>query len=94
MNKKEELDFMLGYAKEVDAEDEVMIGQLVSLFTAYCLHHDIEIDTVECDELVDELFYVLPEKAREHYEADGEGVDGNGPDAMENLYHELARYMC
>ena len=94
MNKEKEIDFMLDFAKKLDADEEAARAQLVALFTAFCLHHDIDLDTPEFGAVVEDLFYALPEDVREHYEADSTEVVGNGPDAMENLYNELAEHLC
>ena len=94
MNKAEEFTFMLDFAKKMEPDEDVMREQLAALFTVYCLHYDIDLDTAECDVVIEDLFYALPEDVREHYEADATEVVGNGPDAMENLYNELAEHLC
>lgn len=49
MDKRNELDFILKFAREEILGFEVCANQLRSLWTAYCLHHDLEVDTKTYD---------------------------------------------
>lgn len=51
MTRDKELQFILDFVKgnEFDDVDEVCCVQLRSLWTAYCLHHDLLPDTAQYD---------------------------------------------
>lgn len=50
MNQQAEMDFLINFAEENSFDEEVSCEQLRSLWTAYCLHFDLEADTQEYDD--------------------------------------------
>lgn len=62
MNENKEWEFLLGYVKDntVYFYTETCRNQLLSLWTAYCLHNNLEVDTIMYDvELID-LWNAIP----------------------------------
>lgn len=57
--KKSEFDFMVNSLKEMYFTTAVGFSQLLSLWTAFCLHHDLEVDTSEYDKLIGELWRII-----------------------------------
>ena len=50
------------YAENYFEVDNVLgMEQTRALFTAYCIMNGIEVDIEECDDLIDELFYLVPD---------------------------------
>lgn len=49
MNKQEEMAYMAAFAEEAFFDSEVECDQLRALWTAYCLHHHLDVDTMEYD---------------------------------------------
>ena len=51
MDRTNEFQYILDFSREnsFDTEDEVCCHQLRSLWTAYCLHHDLTPDTAKYD---------------------------------------------
>lgn len=45
MDIKNEFHFMQCYAKESDFSDEFVCERLRILWTAFCLHHNLDVDT-------------------------------------------------
>lgn len=87
MNKAEEFAYLMKYAENMNPEIETERGQFIALFTAYCIHRDIELDTDECDRAVDELFDALPLVALRYY-------GGVGLVARDRFYLEIGKYLC
>jgi hypothetical protein len=57
--KSQELNYIFNFLQERDAYDfleDSVRNQFKSLVTAYCLHHDINCDTKEWDDLLKELY--------------------------------------
>lgn len=50
--EKKEFDFIRSYIKESSFDEEVACEQLRSLWTAYCLHHNVDADTDWYDTLL------------------------------------------
>lgn len=62
MNENKEWEFLLGYVKDntVHFYTETCRYQLLALWTAYCLHNNLEVDTIMYDvELID-LWNAIP----------------------------------
>ena len=76
-----EFDYLCGFAKEADFECEALPAeQLRALWTAYCFHTNLDIDTFECDTALRKVWEVLKDKESccwdnfdefDHYMADG-----------------------
>ena len=76
-----EFDYLCGFAKEADFECEALPAeQLRALWTAYCFHTNLDIDTFECDTALRKVWEVLKDKKSccwdnfdefDHYMADG-----------------------
>lgn len=51
MNENKEWEFLLGYVKDntVYFYTETCRNQLLALWTAYCLHNNLEVDTIMYD---------------------------------------------
>lgn len=50
INRTAEFGYMKAFVIEGDLADAVHRNQLLSLWTAYCLHHGLDVDTKEYDE--------------------------------------------
>lgn len=49
MNRYDELQYLLAFARENCFDSEICCDQLRSLWTAYCLHHGLDPDTAQYD---------------------------------------------
>lgn len=49
MNREAEFEFLLRFAAEAFIGEETVFSQLRSLWTAYCFHHDLDVDTSRYD---------------------------------------------
>lgn len=49
MDRKAEFEFLLRFAGEAFIGEEIVSLQLRSLWTAYCMHHGLDVDTSEYD---------------------------------------------
>lgn len=56
-----ELSYILKFAVEEDLSYEVCLNQLRSLWTAYCLHHDLTPDTSKYDADIALIWGVISE---------------------------------
>lgn len=56
MDKKEEFDYIVNFIKGLDYVDYQVEGQLLALWTAFCLHQNIDADTLQYDNYIVELF--------------------------------------
>ena len=50
MNRVKEFEFVLGFAAGEDFDYGVSCDQLRSLWMAYCIHNDIDVDTATYDD--------------------------------------------
>ena len=58
--KEAELQFILQYAKTTEGvTDTIGLAQIHALWIAYCLHHDIEVDTNEYDNAIQRIWSTL-----------------------------------
>lgn len=62
MDKQKELGVILRFAREENLGFEVCTHQLRSLWTAYCIHHDLEVDTSTYDADLRELWQAVSEE--------------------------------
>lgn len=56
MIKKWELDYIFKFTNEGFFDEECACRQLRSLWTTYCLHHRIDVDTAEYDNTLLEIW--------------------------------------
>lgn len=56
MDKRAERDYLLSFADEGAFDDAVACDQMVCLWTAFCLHHNLDADTYEYDTILRELW--------------------------------------
>lgn len=61
MNRKEELDFILAFIEESSFDEELVCQQLRSLWTTYCLHHGLDVDTRDYDADIATVWAVMSE---------------------------------
>lgn len=61
MSQKEELDFILAFIEESSFDEELVCQQLRSLWTAYCLHHGLDVDTRDYDADITTVWTVMSE---------------------------------
>ena len=61
MERNAEFKFMLDFIVESYLIEELARGQLSSLWMAYCLHHNLDVDTAEYDEDLARLWDVVSE---------------------------------
>lgn len=59
LDKKRELEYMKNFAQEAYFDTDVCRDQLRSLWTAYCLHNDLIVDTGAYDSDILELWSVV-----------------------------------
>ena len=50
MDKQAELNYMLAFAEEAVLDSELVYDQLRALWTAYCMHHNLDVDTAGYDQ--------------------------------------------
>lgn len=58
---EQEFEFIKAYAAD---EERFDVGQLRCLWTAFCIHNDIEVDTAEYDNLVHDLWNIADKQCR------------------------------
>lgn len=92
MKKEEELRFMLDFAKTLGPHSREEFEQLISLFTAYCLHYDIELDTNEADKTARKVFEALPDRTVAMLPCCLEESTESG--AFEQIYLQLGKNLC
>lgn len=61
MSRKEELEFILAFIEESSFDEELVCQQLRSLWTAYCLHHSLDVDTRDYDADITTIWTVMSE---------------------------------
>lgn len=61
-NHNEEFEYLLKFAEESDLSVEVRRLQLKSLWTAYCLHRNLDVDTLQYDLACRDLWEKVEEK--------------------------------
>ena len=66
MNRKEELDFILAFVEENTFDAEIACQQLRSLWTAYCLHHGLDVDTRDYDDDISSIWSIMSENEEDN----------------------------
>lgn len=66
MNRKEELDYILAFVEENTFDAEISCQQLRSLWTAYCLHHGLDVDTRDYDDDMSTIWSVMSENEEDN----------------------------
>lgn len=61
-NHDEEFEYLLKFAEEADLSEEVCRLQFKSLWTAYCLHRSLDVDTLQYDLACRNLWEKVEEK--------------------------------
>ncbi len=56
MNKREEMDYMAAFVAEAFFDSEIECDQLRALWTAYCLHYNLDVDTLEYDRDLEQVW--------------------------------------
>lgn len=59
LDKRKELEFIQAFIGGAFFDEEVCRDQLRSLWTAYCLHHGLDVDTAMYDAVLLDLFNAL-----------------------------------
>lgn len=57
----DEFEFIINFARNEDFDYDVCYQQLRSLWTAYCLHNNIECDTESHYSRLSDIYYALTE---------------------------------
>lgn len=57
----EELHYLLRFAKEADFSEEISCLQLKALWTAYCLHKNLDVDTIAYDKKCKKIWDAIRE---------------------------------
>lgn len=65
MDRNAEFEFMAAFATESCFDDEVSQDQLRMLWTAYCLHYGLDVDTASYDSDLRKLWEVVAESEEE-----------------------------
>lgn len=57
MYKEKEFEWILAFIKEAEelADEEIVVNQVIALWTAFCLHNNVVVDTHDYDWRVMEL---------------------------------------
>lgn len=66
MDEQNEWKFILTYVKDSTTyfHNDACRNQLVALWTSYCLHNDLDVDTVMYDAVLRDLFYALSDERK------------------------------
>lgn len=59
MTRKNELGFIIDFVRENDFGYDVELKQLRSLWTAYCLHNNLECDTAQYDNDIKKIWFFM-----------------------------------
>lgn len=84
ISRKAEFDYMLNFVEENSFDDEMSCDWLRMLWTAFCLHQGIDVDTRDYDELLGQLWA----KTEEAEDYSGDWADAASFDIF------MARYLC
>ena len=61
ISQEAESEYLKEFARQNCFDGEAIMDQLRCLWTAYCLHHGLEVDTLEYDKELAGLWYALAE---------------------------------
>lgn len=66
MTEKSEWQFLVDYVKDdtKDFYNEACRSQLMALWTAYCMHNDLDVDTAMYDAVLKDLFNALSDEQK------------------------------
>lgn len=66
MTEKSEWQFLVDYVKDdtTDFRNAVCRSQLMALWTAYCMHNDLDVDTAMYDAVLKDLFNALSDEQK------------------------------
>lgn len=66
MAEKSEWQFLVDYVKDdtTDFYNEAYRSQLMALWTAYCMHNDLDVDTAMYDAVLKDLFNALSDEQK------------------------------
>lgn len=64
-DREDELAYLLRFANKSFSGTELFRNQLRSLWTAYCFHHELEVDTFEYDKNLALLWDIIPDDKSE-----------------------------
>lgn len=66
MAEKSEWQFLVDYVKDdtTDFYNEACRSQLMALWTAYCMHNDLDVDTAMYDAVLKDLFNALSDEQK------------------------------
>lgn len=78
-----EMEYLKGFAKQSDFGEEIYRKQFRALWTAYCFHHYLDVDTDEYDNRLLELWNSI-----------GKGVDAFTGESDWSCYDRFDQYMC
>lgn len=56
MEIQEELNYLLSFVDESSFDQEVACDQLICLWTAYCLHRNMDVDTLTYDTQIQKIW--------------------------------------
>lgn len=76
MGQIQELQYIFSFVNEGCFDTEIACNQLRSLWTAYCLHHDLDVDTHRYDNALMEVWTLVA--ATEDYAAGWSSYDSFG----------------
>lgn len=66
MTEQSEWQFIVDYVKDdtTDFYNEACRSQLMALWTAYCMHNDLDVDTAMYDAVLKDLFNALSDEQK------------------------------
>lgn len=84
ISKKAELDFLLSFVEQNCFDDELSCDWLRMLWTSFCLHQNLDVDTLEYDKCLGQLWARM------------EGVEDDSGDWADEASFSIfmARYLC
>lgn len=65
IDKEAELAYLTAFVRESDFDESITLnGQLRALWTAFCLHHNLDVDTAAYDAIVCQLWQAMTPASR------------------------------
>lgn len=90
MDRHSEFSYILKFAEQEDLSYEVCLNQLRSLWTAYCLHHDLTPDTAKYDTDIALVWNVVSENGTNPWDGD----DEEGRHSFDLFDLSMGAYLC
>lgn len=90
MDRHAEFSYILRFAEKEDLSYEVCLNQLRSLWTAYCLHHDLTPDTAKYDTDIAMVWGVISQNDTSPWNDD----DKEGTHGFELFDLSMGAYLC